>query len=63
VTFGLGNRCSIRLSYGTENDFNSLANRLGLLSLFYLLLIRAAIGGFDARSSVSASRTKCFRLL
>jgi hypothetical protein len=40
-----------------------LANRLGLLSLFYLLLIRAAIGGFDARSSVSASRTKCFRLL
>jgi hypothetical protein len=45
VTFGLGNRCSIRLSYGTDNDFNGLANCLGLLSLFYLLLIRAAIGG------------------
>ena len=32
MTFGLGNRCSIRLSYGTVFDFNALegeGSRLG----------------------------------
>ena len=50
-----GNRCSIRLSYGIFNDFNSLEKHRGFLSLFYLLFVRAAIASPRSKPIASAS--------
>src|SRR5215204_1737689 len=39
VTFGLGNRCSIRLSYGTNLNFSYLAQEPKKMAQFWLCIV------------------------